>query len=79
MQMVFLAGTDKNHWIEYIVWKGKMANNIIFGEKGYHEWKARGIYWKRLFFPTLFPVTFPTNTKWGFGLLSLISHKKLLK
>lgn len=34
MQMVFLAGTDKNHWIEYIVWKGKMASNIIFGEKG---------------------------------------------
>lgn len=32
--MVFLAGTDKNHGIEYIVWKGEMANNIIFGEKG---------------------------------------------
>lgn len=29
-----LSWNDKNHWIEYIVWKGEMANNIIFGEKG---------------------------------------------
>lgn len=64
--MVLLAGADRKiTGLEYIVWKGKTTSNIIFGEKGCHEWKARGIYWKGLVFPTLFPTTFPTNTKWG--------------